>query len=306
MNLDNADLAGTPASTSVDPHVEIGGVLDLDALSSGEIDIGSVLRRKASSTRWTGYYSPKVSGTYDILVQQGGFGGGGYRLFIDDKLVRDCWDLSTALLDSFNLSLNSVPHKIVLEQHSTAGFLMPRLRMGIVAEGTWVNDAAKKIAANADVVVAAVGFNPQSEAENWDRTFALPPGQDELIRAMAAANKRVIVVVTSGGGVDMRRWIDQVPGLIESWYPGQEGGTALAEILFGEANPSGHLPVTFERRWEDNPAHDNYYPEPGSNRINYKEVFSSDIAATSTTTPGRSFHLDLASHTQHSSMQSSR
>jgi beta-glucosidase len=62
-----------------------------------------------------------------------------------------------------------------------------------------------------------------------------------------------------------------VPAVIQAWYPGQEGGTALAEILTGDVNPSGRLPVTFERRWEDNPVHDNYYPQAGTNRVEYKE-----------------------------------
>ena len=88
---------------------------------------------------------------------------------------------------------------------------------------------------------------------------------------MAAANKNTIVVITSGGSVDMNAWLDHVPALIEAWYPGQEGGTALAELLFGDVNPSGRLPVTFERRWEDNPVHDSYYPAAGTNRVEYKE-----------------------------------
>jgi beta-glucosidase len=69
----------------------------------------------------------------------------------------------------------------------------------------------------------------------------------------------------------MSAWLDRVPAVIEAWYPGQEGGTALAEILFGDTNPSGRLPVTFERLWEDNPVHDSYHPAPGSNRVDYKE-----------------------------------
>jgi beta-glucosidase len=69
----------------------------------------------------------------------------------------------------------------------------------------------------------------------------------------------------------MNGWLEQVPALIEMWYPGQEGGRALAEVLFGEVNPSGRLPVTFERRWEDNPAHDSYYPAADTNRVVYKE-----------------------------------
>jgi beta-glucosidase len=119
--------------------------------------------------------------------------------------------------------------------------------------------------------VVAAGFDSESEAESADRTFRLPLGQDELIREMTAANRNTIVVMTSGGSVDMNPWLDRVPALVQAWYPGQEGGTALAEILFGDINPSGRLPVTFERRWEDNPVHDSYYPEAGTKRVVYKE-----------------------------------
>jgi beta-glucosidase len=77
-----------------------------------------------------------------------------------------------------------------------------------------------------------------------------------------AANKKTIVVITSGGAVDMTAWIDHTPALLESWYPGQEAGTALADILFGEVNPSGKLPVTFDRNLEDSAVAHNYYADP--------------------------------------------
>jgi beta-glucosidase len=145
------------------------------------------------------------------------------------------------------------------------------MQFGIVPHGSVVSEEAKKLASKADVVVVAAGFDPETESEGADRTFQLPPAQDELIEAMAAANKNTIVVITSGGNVDMTGWLDRIPALIETWYPGQEGGTALAEVLFGDVNPSGHLPVTFERRWEDNPVSGSYYPPPGSNKVVYKE-----------------------------------
>jgi beta-glucosidase len=78
-------------------------------------------------------------------------------------------------------------------------------------------------------------------------------------------------VVTSGGAFDMQGWLDRVPALIEAWYPGQEGGTVLAEILFGDTNPSGRLPATFEKRLEDNPAFAHHYPDPGTRRVRYEE-----------------------------------
>ena len=143
--------------------------------------------------------------------------------------------------------------------------------MGIVRQGSYVDVDAKKLAAGADAVILAVGFDYTSESEGADRTFSLPPGQDELIQEISAANKNTIVVVTSGGNVASNAWLDRAPALLEAWYPGEEGGTALAEILFGDVDPSGRLPVTFERRWEDNPAHDSYYPQAGTKRVIYKE-----------------------------------
>lgn len=137
-----------------------------------------------------------------------------------------------------------------------------------------VTAAAKALASRADAVVLAVGFNSDSESEGADRTFQLPPAQDELINQIGAVNKTTIVVLTSGGAVDMNAWLGHVPALFESWYGGQAQGTALAQLLFGDYSPSGKLPVTFERRWEDNPAHDYYYPKAGDRRIEYKEGLS--------------------------------
>jgi beta-glucosidase len=204
-------------------------------------------------------------------VQSTGEDGGFYRLYLDDKLLFDNWKTTHALTSSATLQLDARPHKVVLEQHGRSGWLGTKLRMGFLRHGAAVAEEAKRIAAKADVVVVAAGFDPEMESEGADRTFTLPPGQDELIGEMAAANKNTVVVITSGGGVDMSTWADRVPSIIESWYPGQEGGTALAEILLGDTNPSGRLPVTFERRREDNPTNNSYYPASGTNRVEYSE-----------------------------------
>jgi beta-glucosidase len=113
----------------------------------------------------------------------------------------------------------------------------------------------------ADAVVVSVGFDRQTEKEDHDRTFALPQGQDELIDFAAEHNDNVIVVIYSGGAVDMRRWHDKVEAVLMGWYPGQEGGLAIARMLAGEISPSGRLPISIEARPEDNPAYDNYYVE---------------------------------------------
>ncbi|MBR2064473.1 MAG: glycoside hydrolase family 3 C-terminal domain-containing protein, partial [Bacteroidales bacterium] len=113
----------------------------------------------------------------------------------------------------------------------------------------------------ADAVVVSVGFDRQTEKEDHDRTFALPQGQDELIEFAAEHNDNVIVVIYSGGAVDMRRWHDKVSAVLMGWYPGQEGGLAIARMLAGEISPSGRLPISIESRPEDNPTYDNYYVE---------------------------------------------
>jgi beta-glucosidase len=120
-------------------------------------------------------------------------------------------------------------------------------------------------------VILCMGFDPNTEGEGSDRTFRLPGGQDAFIQQVASVNKNVIVVLTAGGNVDMTRWIERVPALLHTWYPGQEGGTALAQVLFGAYSPSGKLPASFEHRWEDNPTFKSYYPKKGDKHIEYTE-----------------------------------
>jgi beta-glucosidase len=276
--FDNVDLSGLPARTRVDRAINQGAPFDLTPMATGEMffDFAAAFMTmpKPVATRWTGYYTPTAAGTHDVFVQVGGFSRVfGFRLYVDDKLVADCWETKRAALDEVHLELDAKPHKFVLEHRSESGgfFGDAFIRFGIVKQGNWVDAAVEKLAASVDAVVVAAGFDATSEAEDWDRTFALPAGQNELIRTVSAANKHTIVALTSGGAVDMNGWLDQVPAVLQSWYAGQEGGTALAEILFGAVNPSGRLPATFEKRWEDNPAYSSYYPAAGSHDVIYKE-----------------------------------
>jgi len=123
----------------------------------------------------------------------------------------------------------------------------------------------KKAVAQADVVVLGVGFDAKTEGEGHDRTFTLPPGQDALIEAVVAANPHTIVILTGGGGMETSRWLDKVPVLVHAYYPGQEGGTAVAQILFGQHDPEGKLPVSFDRSWDENPSAKWYYGDPKDN-----------------------------------------
>lgn len=114
---------------------------------------------------------------------------------------------------------------------------------------------------SASTVIVSVGFDIKTEKENSDRTFTLPKGQDELIRFVAEHNKNVVVVVYCGGGFDMSQWKDDVKGILLGWYPGQEGGLALARMIAGEYSPSGRLPMSIEVKFSDNPVANSYYPK---------------------------------------------
>jgi len=126
-----------------------------------------------------------------------------------------------------------------------------------------------EVARKADVVIAAVGDGMGDEHEGADRSsLALPGRQDEIIRAALAVNPRVVVVTTTGAAVTMP-WLDKVPAVLHAWFPGQEAGLALADVLLGEVSPSGKLPVTFPKRLEDEPSFGNYPGKAGV--VEYQE-----------------------------------
>jgi beta-glucosidase len=256
--FDNANLCGSPA---------IERVVKKITYDPGASDGESV---NDLSIRWTGYFTPNTPGDH-LVFAQGPGENGGYRVYIDKKLVIDDWKQAYAFLSQVKIPLSLGPHQVELDYFVKRGWGKTRVNFGIVRPEDLVSAEAKGIASHADAVVLAVGFDQGIEGESADRLFALPPGQDELINQIAALNKNTVVVVTSGGGVDMSAWVDHVPGLFETWFPGQEGGTALPQLLFGDYSPSGKLPVTFERRWEDNPAHDTYYPKGGDRKVAYTE-----------------------------------
>lgn len=130
---------------------------------------------------------------------------------------------------------------------------------------------AKRLAAKADLVVFCAGLDGSIELEGRDRPFDLPYGQDMLIQELVKVNPKLIVAIHAGGGINMTRWIDQVPAVVHALYPGQEGGHALAHILSGKVNPSAKLPFTIEKRWEDSPACGHYDETRKEKKVYYTE-----------------------------------
>ena len=128
-------------------------------------------------------------------------------------------------------------------------------------EGSEFNHAERKSIAKADAVIVVAGFNHKTEYENHDRTYGLPGGQNKLIAAAASLNKNTVVIINSGGEVDITPFKDNVAAIIMAWYGGQEGGKALADIVSGKVSPSGKLPFTFWGSEEKNPAAKYYHEE---------------------------------------------
>jgi beta-glucosidase len=246
------DLTGTPESTTSNAIADYKNEWD------GPAD------KTPRSIRYTTAYKAEKAGKYLVLAAVSG--NDDFALRVDGKLLESpphiegqapqFWTLDLAAGQTIHLVADYLP-----------GFAGVRMGLGIAYQPDLVSEEAKQFAAIADAVVVAVGFNDTTESEGLDRTFALPWGQDALIEAAAKANPHTIVTLTGGGGMDTRPWLDKVPALLHVWYPGQEGGTAIAEVLFGKHNPEGKLPVSFDRSWEENPSFSYYYPIKGADNV---------------------------------------
>jgi beta-glucosidase len=277
----DASFKGPPLATHVEWTLSrvssFTGDSDLtqsrDFLPPERLEIRAAARQRSQRDRhyerWTGWYTPERAGDHTLFL----FDTGSYRVLLDDKLVIENTRPPRAALRQLHMSLRKRPHKLVLEQWPGRDGRLPAFRAGILRDDTVVDPVAKALAAKADVVVLAVGFDSEIETEGVDREFRLPPGQDQLVREIAASNPRTVVVLSAGGSADVSLWVNKVPALIAAWYPGQEGGAALAELLLGRANPSGRLPFSWERRLADNPSHGNYYYNDATHpdRVVYRE-----------------------------------
>jgi beta-glucosidase len=140
--------------------------------------------------------------------------------------------------------------------------------LGWVARNLQVEvSAAVELARDCDAIIFCGGFSGFSEGEGFDRTFAMQPEQEELLLALTAANPNVIAVLTGGGHIDMRRWLDRVRAVLHAWYPGDSGGVAVAEILAGAVSPSGRLPISCERNPEDRSGFACYHDADSDRRV---------------------------------------
>ncbi|HEY1766701.1 MAG TPA: glycoside hydrolase family 3 C-terminal domain-containing protein [Terracidiphilus sp.] len=213
------------------------------------------------SIRYTASFKAGSSGKYLLIAAAAGQDG--FKVLVDGKQILDQVHAEGQVPKYASLDL-AAGQAVRVEADYLPHAAGSRFGFGLTYEPDLISADAKQFASVADVVVVAVGFDAASEGEGHDRTFTLPWGQDALVEAIAAANPHTIVTLTGGGGMNVTRWLSKVPVLLHTYYPGQEGGTAVAQVLFGKHDPEGKLPVSFDRSWEDNPSYPWYYGAPGS------------------------------------------
>jgi beta-glucosidase len=251
----NRDLSGLPTLTRIDRRV---------AFDWGEASPAPGMPEDDFSVRWTGKIRVESDGEYEFFVR----GDDGYRLTVGDRLVLDEWRDQGATLKQAKITLKGGGFvDVKLEYYERSGDA--EINFGWRKADEPKESEAAKLAAQCDVAVVCVGFNSTTEGEGFDRPFEMPKEQEELIKEVSKVNKKTVVVLMAGGNVSMSGWLSDVAGLLHTWYPGQEGGTALAEILFGDVNPSGRLPASFEKRWEDNATFNSYYAK--DKKLSYSE-----------------------------------
>ncbi len=252
--FDNVHWQGQPDLVRTDPQPELWG------FASGPAEN---IANNHFSARWTGQVTLPESGQYRLKLSC----TGRCRVYWDGAVLFDnvgptalnfdsAWSSSEIATKEF--AAGEVHQlKVEFAQHPGQDFAHWRLALGRSyrpgEDGRLTRAIA--LAARADAVVVCVGMPEGYESEGFDRpNMELPGGQNELIRAVAQANPRTVVILNTGVAVTMP-WLDEVPALLEAYYPGQENGHALANILLGVVNPSGKLPMTFAKRLEDVPGY---------------------------------------------------
>lgn len=212
------------------------------------------------SVRWTGKLRPTVSGKYMFNYTS----DDGARLMIDGKTVIDAWRGHSVRTDSVELYLEAgKEYDLKAEYYDNRDYAISRLKWRVpqVEKSTRLDlygDAGKAVK-ECDLVVAVMGINKTIEREGQDRyDIQLPADQQEFLQEIYKVNPNVVLVLVAGSSLAVNWENEHLPAIVNAWYPGEQGGTAVAEVLFGDYNPAGRLPLTYYKSLEDLPAFDDY------------------------------------------------
>ncbi|WP_129618536.1 MULTISPECIES: glycoside hydrolase family 3 C-terminal domain-containing protein [Bacteroides] len=252
----NKDLKGTPVTVQNEKKINY---------SWGDGTGIAGMPKEHFSVRWSGIVSTSESGEYEFTVA----GDDGYRFYINNELLVDEWHEG-------GLRSSKIVRKLQAGEKLDIRFEYFQAGGGAQATFTWRRigehkDLFVESLNKADMVIACFGHTSESEREGTDRTFTLPEVDAQLMARLKACKVPVIGVVNAGGNVEMQGWEPSLCAMLWTWYAGQEAGRAIGEILFGKVNPSGKLPMTFEKKWEDNPAYLNYHDSDGDMHVAYTE-----------------------------------
>jgi beta-glucosidase len=266
------ELGSEAVMTRVDPQIAFrwdrGAPTD-DLVARGELPAEKGLAGDGFSIRWTGQLLPPEPGRYEVHIGA----NDGFRLYLDGNLVAEYWDVTSRTRNT------SVP--LDLEAGRAYDLRLEYFEDGYDAEVrlAWRLPGAKppfeealEAAQKADVVVFVGGLTGDVEGEEMDVSYPgfaggdrtdlrLPSSQRKLLEALAETGKPVVLVLTAGSAMAVDWAQENLPAILMAWYPGQRGGDAVADMLFGRANPAGRLPMTFYRESEVLPAFEDYSME---------------------------------------------
>jgi beta-glucosidase len=247
--FNNITLEGEPALTRIDPVIDFRWTLFSPDQEKINYDF--------YSARWTGKLKAPETGTFKIGIK----GNDGYRVYINGELVVDNWTKQTVrtITQDYRFEKGK-EYDLKVEFFETVGNVWFKLLWDVGVENDWKQQIQQAVATaqKSDVAIVTVGIE---EGEFRDRAYlSLPGHQEELIQSVAKTGKPMVVVLVGGSAITMDRWIDDVPSILDVWYPGDAGGDAIADVLFGNYNPAGRLPITFPVHEAQLPLYYNHKP----------------------------------------------
>jgi len=254
--FNNMYLKGKPSLVRVDPQINFDW---------GSDSADPKLPADQFSVRWTGKLIPPKTALYKLSLTT----DDGVRFYLDNRLLIDFWSDRAPTTDFVTVKLEAgKSYEIKIEYYENGG--------GAVASFGWdlaqeEEKAVKEVLAAAQGAEAAIFVAGILEGEGRDRAnLSLPGAQEKIINSLAASGVPVVVLLMTGSAVTMESWFNHVPGILQVWYPGEEGGRAVAEVLFGDYNPGGKLPITFPRHSGQTPLY--YNPKPTGRGWDYVDL----------------------------------